>query len=172
MRRVMVFGRPGSGKSTFAYALAAKTGLPVYHLDKIFFKKGWVEQDERVFVQMQEAIISKSAWIVDGNATRSLELRWQKADLVLYFNFSKALCLWRLVKRLIAKRASVDDRAEGCSEILRFKLIRYMWTFERRVEKIITQCQTKYPSAHFMEINSDKDLERVWASIQGSQESP
>jgi len=50
----MIFGRPASGKSTFAYKLAAKTGLPLHHLDKRFFVSGWVERSNQEFMQIQE----------------------------------------------------------------------------------------------------------------------
>ena len=165
MNRIMIFGRPGSGKSTFAYQLAEKTGLPLHHLDKHFFVAGWIERNNQEFMQIQEDITKGSAWIIDGNSTRSLETRWKNAELVLYFNYSRVVCLFRLLKRLFVKAIHIDDRADNCPEVLRFKLFKYMWTFETRVKQAIVALKAKYPSAKFIEINSDKDLENVEAMI-------
>ena len=135
MNRIMIFGRPGSGKSTFAYKLSQQTGLPLHHLDKHFFVSGWVERNNQEFMQIQQDISKDSAWIIDGNSTRSLETRWKNAELVLYFNHNRIVCLYRLIKRLFIKAVHIDDRADNCPEILRFKLIKYMWTFEARVKQ-------------------------------------
>lgn len=168
----MIFGRPGSGKSTFAYSLAKQTKLPLYHLDKYFFVAGWIERNNKEFMKIQEDISKKSCWIIDGNSTRSLETRWQHADLVLYFNYSKTTCLFRLLKRLFVKPTHIDDRADNCPEILRFKLLAYMWTFETRVKQPIATLKSKYPAAKFIEINSDKDLEHLRNTVAKYKPTP
>lgn len=157
-KRVMIFGRPGSGKSTFAAWLSSVSGFPLYHLDKYFFIRNWVEQDYNVFLQRQQEMLHTEHWIIDGNSTRSLERRWSKADLVLYFNYPRALCLFRLFKRFLSPSPSLDDRAPGCKEILRFSLLKYMWEFEERVAGDIKVLKGRYPQAVFREIRSDVDL--------------
>ena len=160
-KKIMIFGRPGSGKSTFAYKLSKTIGLPLYHLDKHFFTSGWVERDYQEFMQIQKEMVQTNAWIIDGNSVRSLETRWEHADLVLYFNYHKIICLFRLLKRLFFKANYIDDRAINCKENLNFKLIKYMWTFEERVNKIIFDLKEKYPAAQFIEINSEQDLKNL-----------
>lgn len=161
----MIFGRPGSGKSTFAYKLSLKTGRPVHHLDKHFFISGWIERDTQAFMRIQKEITRNSRWIIDGNNTRSLETRWKKADLVLYFNYSKIRCFFRLIKRLFSKADHIDDRADNCPEVLKFKLIKYMWTFENRVASTIEKLREKYPVTKFIEIQNQKDLNKVEAML-------
>lgn len=117
-KRIMIFGRPGSGKSTFAYTLGQKMGLPLYHLDKYFFQSHWQERDEQDFMRLQNEMVQSQEWIIDGNSTRSLETRWARADLVLYFNFPKTLCLYRIIKRRFQKNRGLEDRADYCPEIL------------------------------------------------------
>ena len=58
--------------------------------------------------------MNQERWIIDGNSTKSLEMRYSKADLVLYFNYPRYLCYWRIFKRLFYKNKLIDDRAEGC----------------------------------------------------------
>jgi adenylate kinase family enzyme len=74
-RRVVVTGIAGSGKSTFAGALARKTGLPVIHLDLHFWKPGWVEPSEDEWRTVQQRVLAGDAWIADGNYSETLALR-------------------------------------------------------------------------------------------------
>lgn len=164
-KRIMIFGRPGSGKSTFAHYLSAKTKLPLHHLDKYFFVSNWVERDYESFMLIQEALVNEDAWIIDGNSTKSLETRWSKADLVLYFNYNRLTCLYRLVKRLFYPAKHINDRAENCEEKLEMKLIQYMLTFDDRVKDTIYNLRQKYPKTTFYEIDNDSTLSKVDRTI-------
>lgn len=154
----MIFGRPGSGKSTFALALHKTTKLPLHHLDKHFFTKNWVERDTQEFLKIQQSIVDTDCWIIDGNSIKSLELRYSKADLVLHFNYPKWICYFRVFKRIFAKNSEIDDRAECCPEGVSWKLLKYMWDYEKRVEEPMAYLQEKYPDVPFVEIKSDQEL--------------
>ena len=160
-KRIMLFGRPGSGKSTFAKKLHIKTGLPLYHLDAYFYDACWVERDYQDFLNDQQDIVNQDRWIVDGNCTSSLEMRYARADLCLYFNIPRFLCLYRILKRRVSKDRSIADRAEGCDEIISWKLITYMWTFKKRVNKKITFLKNMYPHVTFVEIHNASDLQKI-----------
>ena len=82
-RRVVVTGLAGSGKSTFAVALAAKTGLPVIHLDLYFWKPGWVAPSETEWREKQRVVLAGDAWIADGNYHETLDLRLERADTLV-----------------------------------------------------------------------------------------
>ena len=79
-RRVTVTGLAGSGKSTFALALAAKTGLPVIHLDLHFWKPGWVAPSETEWREKQCGLLAGNARTADGNYHETLDLRLGGAD--------------------------------------------------------------------------------------------
>lgn len=158
----MIFGRSGSGKTTFASDLHKITKLPLYHLDKYFFESNWIEKDYNEFMSIQHNIVNKEQWIIDGNSVKSLETRWSKANLVIYFNYSKYVCLYRLFKRLFQNRSHFDDRAQNCKEKLRFKFIMYMWNFEKRVSKQIVDLQFKYPKVQYLEITSKAELTKYF----------
>ncbi|MHB9147035.1 MAG: P-loop NTPase family protein [Candidatus Amoebophilus sp.] len=81
----------------------------------------------------------KNTWIIDGNCLKSLAVRYKKADLVLYFNYPRWICYWRIFKRLFVKHNALDDRAAGCKETIQFSLLRYMWAFEKRVHQQICE---------------------------------
>lgn len=163
--RIMIFGRPGSGKSTFAQDLHQKTGIDLYHLDRYFFIENWVERETQEFLQIQQNLVNRDRWIIDGNSTRSLAMRYARADLVLYFNYSRWICLYRLLKRRFFKNPTIQDRAPGCREILQWKLIRYTWTFEQRVRSQIKVLKKQYPQVKFIEVRHPRDLKVICDDI-------
>jgi adenylate kinase family enzyme len=154
----MVFGRPGSGKSTFCLALSQATGLPLYHLDKVYFLPGWVTAPRDDFLSQQRRYVAQSQWIIDGNATSSLDIRWQRAELVLYFKFPRWICFYRIFKRLWMRWDGLDDKAPGCYERVSWDLIRYLWTFDTRVRTSIKRLRELFPDVPFVEITSQHDI--------------
>jgi len=75
----MIFGRPGSGKSTFTIKLAEKLRLPVHHLDKHFFVTNWAMRNYEEFLDIQYHLVSQQCWIIDGNSLQSLHIRYSEA---------------------------------------------------------------------------------------------
>lgn len=157
----MIFGRPGSGKSTFALGLHQRTGLPLYHLDRYFFTANWQEHNYQSFLNIQQKLVDQDKWIIDGNNTKSLAMRYGRAELCLYFNYPRWLCYWRILKRLFHKDKKMHDRAEGCHETMCWSLLSYTWTFEHRVKQQIKELRRLYPSITFIEIRNDTELKRI-----------
>ncbi|KTC86641.1 GNAT family N-acetyltransferase [Legionella brunensis] len=157
-QRIMIIGKPGSGKSTFAHVLKGKLGLPLFHLDKFFFTKNWAERNYEEFLFIQQEIVAQDSWIIDGNSTKSFELRYRESDLCLYFNFPRWLCYWRLIKRLISRDPEIDDRAPGCKNTIRWPLLKYLWNYEFKVISLLKELREQYPQVNFIELRSHKDL--------------
>ncbi len=158
-KKIMIFGVPGSGKSTFAVELSNLLNLPVFHLDKYFYVENWQEHNTAEFLYIQERLVEKESWIIDGNALRSLKMRFNRADIALYFRCNRLVCLWRIFKRLFLKNTQIADRADGCVEKVPMRLIRYLWNFTKRVDPIIQELRRAYPNVIFYEIKNQKDIE-------------
>ena len=86
--RVLVDGMMGSGKSTFARSLAARTGLPVIHLDVHYWKPGWVRPSDDEWRERQRALLAGEDWIIDGNYNETLALRLERAETVVFLDSS------------------------------------------------------------------------------------
>ena len=164
--RIMIFGLPGAGKSTFALKLGQLLNIPVFHLDRYFFKEGWKERDYQEFLEIQKKLVNQEQWIIEGNATRSLEMRYARADVVIYFHYSRILCLWRLVKRAFFPGACMQDVPEGAAKNIRWRLITYMWGFDTRFARDIEMLRQKYPSAKMYVFSRDQDAENFLRSLK------
>ncbi|MBU3188520.1 DNA topology modulation protein [Clostridium bowmanii] len=132
-KRIMVVGSPGSGKSTFSRKLTEITGLPLIHLDKEFWKNGWIETPRAEWIKKQKGFLSGSEWIVDGNYGGTMDIRLEKADTVICFKLSRAVCLQSYFKRVITNIGKVrPDMPEGCPEKFDFEFMKYIWNFPKK----------------------------------------
>ena len=133
MRRVLVIGIPGAGKSTFARALAAATGLPLIHLDREFWRPGWTETPRETWRAKVAELAGRERWIIDGNYAGSLDLRLPRADVVLWFDYPMPFCLRRAVWRAVTSYGQVrSDMGAGCPERVDLEFLRYIWTFNAK----------------------------------------
>ncbi len=163
--KIMIFGRPGSGKSTFASQLSQNINIPVYHLDKYFYTKNWIARDKQEFLELQQKIVNQARWIIDGNATKSLEMRYAQANIAIYFLLPRLTCLKLIIKRRFIKNNHLDDRVLNCPEKISLKFLWYMWTFNWRVKKTVASLHQQYPNVKFYLVQSDRDLANLWREI-------
>lgn len=104
MKKIIVIGCPGGGKSTFARALRDKTGLPLYCLDMIWHKPDKTNVTREEFDSRLAEILSTDEWIIDGNYNRTLEMRFEKCDTVFLLDFPTEVCLSGVEARIGKKR--------------------------------------------------------------------
>lgn len=132
MQRVLVIGSPGAGKSTLSHALAARTGLPLHHLDKLFWLPGWVERDREEGRAELAEVLAGERWIIDGNYGSTLPMRLSRADTVVWLDYPTWLCLGRAFKRWWQYRGRArPDMTEDCPENLNLEFLLYVLNFRR-----------------------------------------
>ena len=93
MEKILIIGCSGSGKSTLAVALGEKLGLPVVHLDQLWWKEGWRNVTREEFDSRLAMAMNMDGWIIDGNYSRTMEMRLAKCDTVIYLEFNRWACL-------------------------------------------------------------------------------
>ncbi|MBZ5200928.1 topology modulation protein [Planomicrobium chinense] len=130
MKKVMVTGvSAGAGKSTFAAELGKKLDIPVYHLDSIYWKAGWIEADPEEFRAAQEKITAGDRWIIEGNYTASFDIRMKEADTFIYLEVPLSVCLYRVLKRWLTNLGKTrPDMAEGCPEKMEWAFLKFIIT--------------------------------------------
>ena len=132
MERVLIIGCGGSGKSTLARQLGEKTGLPVVHLDKLFWHPGWVESTKDEIDEKIRQAIAEPRWIMDGNYNRTIQQRLKRCDTVIYLDFSRFTCLMGVAKRVITTYGQVrPDMGEGCPERFDLDFLKWVWNFNK-----------------------------------------
>ena len=136
MRRIVVVGSQGSGKTHLSLALGRKLGLPVIHLDALYWQPGWKPSDRTDFRARVAEAISGDGWIVDGSYSGlCLDLTVARADLFIALERSRWLCMWRVLQRsAFQRRGQRTDLPEGCPEQFDWDLVgqTWRWPTERR----------------------------------------
>lgn len=133
MQRVMIIGCAGSGKSTLARDLSQKTGLPVVHIDQIYWTSGWIM---RALEEVRELVASATEapdWIFEGNNTANFDLRMAKADTLIFIDLPVWLCLFRVLKRTLTSHGRVrEDMAPGCPEKFSWSFLKWVHSYPKR----------------------------------------
>ncbi|KQQ12007.1 hypothetical protein ASF53_15185 [Methylobacterium sp. Leaf123] len=129
---MVILGPPGSGKSTLARDLGARHGLPVFHLDRAYWRPGWVETTPAAFCAEVERIAALPTWVIDGNYTDTIAPRFARADTAIYLDMPAWRCTARMLRRTLSSFGQVrPDGPEGCPEQLTFEFLRYTASWNR-----------------------------------------
>jgi adenylate kinase family enzyme len=163
MKRVMIIGGPGSGKSTLGGLLADKTGLPLYHMDHIHYRPGWDERTTEEKDVLCHQIHMKDQWIFEGGHSRTLDERIARADTLIWLEMSVWLrlrrCLWRTITNHGKTR---PDLHEGCPERFDLDFYRFIWRTRNssaaNIRQKLASSQPHLKIHHFTSLNEVKEL--------------
>ena len=156
MKKIAVIGCPGSGKSTLCARLGEITGLPVVFLDAIYHTSAWdpdtKKQDWR---NLMRELVEKSEWIIDGNYKGTLDIRVPSADTIVFLDFPRWLCLYRVIQRRIGQLCGHPARG-GNPERLELDFLRFIWGY-RRIErpKVIAMLEQKKEGVFILKTPSE-----------------
>ena len=168
MERVLIIGSPGAGKSTLSREVARRTGLPLHHLDRLYWKPGWVETDEQAWRDAVAGLVAGPRWIIDGNYGGTLKLRLARADTVIDLDLPAWLCVAGILWRLIGSQAAArPDMAEGCRERPNREFVEflaYTATFPTRVRPRIDEKMRGF-EGRYVRLNSRKQVARYIAEL-------
>lgn len=133
LRRVMIVGSSGTGKSTVARAIGDRLGLPVIHLDAEYWRPGWVEPEGADFERRVGEIAARDRWVIDGQYSRTWSLRAERADMIVWLDLPRRIYFWRVLKRTVLGYGRVRaDIGSGCPERFDPAFLKYVWNYPRR----------------------------------------
>lgn len=146
MKKIALVGSGGSGKSTLARKLGERLTIEVYHLDALFWQPNWQPTSKEEQKRIQLAIVEKDKWIVDGNYNGTMDIRLNAADLILFLDFNRILCTYRVLKRTIQYRnVKRPDMAEGVKERFDWKFIKWVWNYPDLMRPVVMERLRKLP---------------------------
>lgn len=167
MRRVMIVGQPGSGKSALARALGARTGLPVVHIDHIHWQPGWAERPREEKTRLCREVEAGETWIFEGGHSATWATRLARADLLVWLDRPVGLRLWRVMVRCLRHLGRTrPDLSEGCPETLRTmpEFLRFIWrtrnTARARLARLASEATCPVAC-----LRSDHDVAEFLASL-------
>ena len=144
MRRIIIIGSGGSGKSTLAKALGLKLDIPVYHLDRLFWKPNWQATPGVDFRRKLTYIYPLESWIMDGNFGATMSERIQRADTIIFLDLSSVICLLRVLKRFyVYRNTHRPDMTVGNNERLDYDFLKWIVLYRRRSKpKVLAMLKT------------------------------
>ncbi|MCK5841029.1 MAG: topology modulation protein [Candidatus Sabulitectum sp.] len=166
MKRILVLGSGGAGKTTFAKLLSKKTGISLIHLDLYFWNSGWVETPRDKWLPVVLELAERPEWIMDGNYSGTIDIRIQYADTVIFLDYGRLTCSLGVLKRVILNWGRVrDDMPEGCPERFNFDFMKWIWNYSSRSKPRIVNALEKAPASVTVHIvknrRSLRELSRV-----------
>ena len=132
MKKVIVIGCPGSGKSTFSRALHKMTGIPLFHLDMLFWNPDKTTVNKEVFLERLSNVLQKNEWIIDGNYQRTMERRMDACDTVIFFDLPVEICVEGIKARKGKPRPDMPWRGAGDSDDAEFMSFVYNYGANNR----------------------------------------
>lgn len=99
--KINVVGTSASGKSTFGRQLAKKLDVPFIEMDELFWKADWQEPADAEFFPKLETALNRKTWVLDGNYTRTIPIKWKSVDLVIWLDYSFSRTLYQSVTRAL-----------------------------------------------------------------------
>ena len=143
MKKIIVIGSPGAGKSTFARKLREKTGIPLYYLDMLWHKPDRTNVSQEEFDAGLDSILCQDEWIIDGNYLRTLERRLKACDTVFFLDYPLEVCLSGAASRIGKKREDMPWVEEEFDEEFRQWIIDFPRDQLPFVDKKLEQYRSK-----------------------------
>ena len=154
MKKIIVIGCPGGGKSTFARKLHDKTGIPLYHLDMIYWNPDKTTVSREIFDARLDEILKREEWIIDGNYARTMEKRLAACDTAFFLDIPLETCLDGINARKGKARPDMpwtDDEDDD-------EFISFIRDFEANSKPKILELFGRYPDKKIITFKSREEI--------------
>lgn len=131
MRRILIAGPPGSGKTTLARWLSQVLDIPAYHLDGLYWDAGWMPKSMVEKRELLRPVLAQDSWIIDGSYAETMEMRLQAADILILLALPPVVCVARVIRRKL-RREIRDDLRPDCPDKLDLDFLQFTWSWSRK----------------------------------------
>lgn len=168
IKKVVLIGSGGSGKSTLARQLGEKLKINVYHLDALFWKPNWVGVPKDEQKKVQNDLVRKEEWIIDGNYGGTMEIRLNAADTIIFLDIPRTICVYRAFKRMLQYRNKTrPDMGEGCEERFDLDFFKWIWDYPKtKRPEILKRLQQLSNDKQVIIFKSPKEVQQFLEKVQ------
>lgn len=174
MKKIIVIGVTGSGKSTLSKKLSNKLNYPYIQLDELFWRPNWMETPDKEFFEKIYNATNSETWVLDGNYTRSNHLTWTIADTIVWINLPFWITLYQSLSRSIKRAVVRKELWEGTgnresflrmfsSDSIILWLFKTYWAHRERTEMRIKS--EEYSDINFIRLRSRKEVKEFLESL-------
>ena len=163
---IILVGNSGSGKSRTAKRIAELTGYPLFHLDKEHWLPGWVMSSREEKIIRQQKMMRREKWIIDGNYGSTMEMRFAAADLIVFLDINRLMCIFSAIKRTGKKRSDFPDYLEEPKIFSKdfFEFCKWIWSYPQTGRKTVMALHNKYPDKVFLHIRNRRSVKKLFCN--------
>lgn len=161
MKKVIVIGSPGAGKSYFSKQLSALTNIPLIHMDNLYWHEDKTHITHEELVEKLNEVVATDSWLIDGNYISTMELRMKEADTIFYLDFSTELCIEGIKSRVGKKRTDIPWIEESLDE----EFFQFVSEFRQTTGPQIEALLEKYSNKKIYRFASREDTHNFLKSL-------
>lgn len=156
MKRILVTGNAGSGKTTLSRKLASSMRLPLYGLDAIVWKTGWEKTPDQEKREKIRQMTASEAWIIDGVSGQA----FKAADKIYFLDLPLYKCLFNIFKRFLANGPTTRDTLPpNCPEYIGvFKALKVAFAYQKKTRPFIIELIGEYPEKEVVWIKNHSEI--------------
>lgn len=168
--RILIIGPSGAGKSWLAAQMGARLGLPVIHLDQVYWRPGWTALDRATWRAELAALAAGERWIMDGAFPSSMDVRLPRAELVIWLDLPRRVYFPQALLRTVRHYGRVrPDLAPGCPERLDWAFFRdWVWTYPARRATDAKLMAQLPPGTRGITLSSRRQMRQLVAGLPAS----
>jgi len=164
MKRILVIGNCGVGKTTLSQKLAQRLKLPIIHLDFHYWKPNWTKPAKEEWRTKVHELVKNEKWIMDGNYRSTFDIRIPASDTIIFLDFPKQLSLLRVVWRYLKNFGRIRHDIGGDNhDKIDLGFIKWIWSYPR--EEMLERIHKHKTDQLFIHIKSDRDIENFLKSV-------
>jgi len=140
----------------------------VVHLDTLYWRPGWVEPSQQEWREQVRQAVQPEAWVIDGNYSATMDLRFERADTVIFLDFPRRICLYRELKRSIRNRGRVrSDCAPGCQERVEWHFLKWVWSYPaKRRPAMVQRLDNVRSTVRVVQLRNGREMETFLAGLR------